>query len=160
MIAQVIQKTSAHPDADLVSGILITKESAKAIKEKVNFLISERRKQQLLYFTGSSIFIPRLSGLYVMSYVSEPFMELLTAKQSDDFADAILRSQANEILFDAEESYLSGDKSRIACWKYIEAKIHPEFVYDRTTSGWKVFKRRSSSTISRDNTVVLKVLEP
>jgi hypothetical protein len=159
-MTQVLHRKPIQPDAELISGVLVAKESARAIKEKVNFIASESRKQRLLYFTGSTMFIPRLSKSYVISDVSEPFMELLTEKQSDDLAADIMRSQANEILFDAEDSYLSGDKFRTQCWKYLEGKIAPDFAYDRTADGWAIFKRTKTSSEELEPSIFLKVLEP
>lgn len=147
MIKQVVKGKHVQKDAVLVSDIFIAAEAARELIEKADFLKKVGKTKKVVYLTGSTMLIPRLSGCDSKTNLADPFQELLTGKQTEDFVTSIKKSDTEEVLLDTDDCYLKGDRSRQLCWQNLEQKLKPEFVFENSQAGWKVLMRSNSSQL-------------
>jgi hypothetical protein len=103
--------------------------------------------------------MPKLTKLYLNARFDDPFMELPYTSDTDRFVNQLKCSPVEEVLIDADDSYLIGDKFRLACWKNIQQKLAPEFVFDGHRSYWKVYTRITKQNRATNKIGVLKAKE-
>lgn len=150
---RVARGKTTKTDAQLVDGLFIDANFARELSEKSAFVAKESQQRKLVYLTGSTMLIPRLSGYYPAVDVADPFQQLLTEKLTNDFVTSVKKSQTVEVLIDSKNCQLSGDKSRQDCWEKLEHKLNPEFTFEKCQSGWRILKRRLKHEI--DNKVAV-----
>lgn len=141
MLKQWKSGKTCEKDAQLISGIFVEPKAATEIKDKASFLQQEYETKKVFYFTGSTVLIPKLTKLYLNASFDDPFMELPYVEATDSLIDQLKSSAVQEILIDSDASHLIGDKFRSACWKNIQEKLPPEFVFSGESHNWKIFTR-------------------
>ncbi len=143
MIRQWSRGKLSEKNAQMISGIYVHPKAAEELKEKAKILEEKYSLGKVIYLTGSTVLIPKLTGLYLKTDFDDPFQELTYIKYTDDFVQQIKNSSVDKILIDTDDSYLAGDKFRSACWKYFEEKLSPDFEFSENNHGWKVLARVS-----------------
>jgi len=159
MLKQWILGKVGRKDAQLISGIFIEPKAALEIRDKAKFLRQESISKEIFYFTGCTVLMPKLTKLYLNARFDDPFMELPYTSDTDRFVNQLKCSPVEEVLIDADDSYLIGDKFRLACWKNIQQKLAPEFVFDGHRSYWKVYTRITKQNRATNKIGVLKAKE-
>gem|GEM_PF-6182666 len=156
ILRQLLKGKTVQRNAVMISDIYVTSEAHHELTEKVQFLLAESKRKKVLYLTGSTVLIPKLSKLYLKTDFDDPFMELVSPERTIRFIDALKQSSIQVILIDSDKSYLSGDKYRQACWRYFEEHLAPEFRLSSTEKGWKILKRVRPVTGKGVNAVELQ----
>lgn len=141
MLRQFKRGSPAEPEARLISGIYISKKTADELMRKTRALLDEHKRGKLLYLTGNTVLVPKITKLYLKTDFDDPFMELTYTTDTDRFVKRVKDSAVTSILIDADDSYLAGDRFRLVCWKNLEMRLQPEFQFAQEKDGWRILLR-------------------
>lgn len=134
--------SGAVESAPMLSGIPLRDDLAALIKEKVDYLQAQPDRNELVYFTVNSYFVPRLTGLYErrLGY-RDAFAETLTNRQMDELVAKLLAVAPPRILFDAPDSLVFRDFSTEYHRRFYErlrGRLESEYRPTETEHGWLV----------------------
>lgn len=142
MLNQISTGKLSHENAALISGIFAEPQVVSEIKTKAEYLSKEAKTNDLIYLTGSTVLIPKLTKLYLKAPFDDPYQELTYIGDTEKFLRLVKESGVNKVLIDDKKNYLSGDTFRNQCWTNIEEKLKPEFYFEEFQNGWRVLKRK------------------
>lgn len=134
----------ANSNARKISGIFVDKDFADEIVLKVSVIEKEKDLDKVIYLTGSTLLVSRLSKTFLRADFDSPYVELDMEKDTVAFVDKIKKSSVEKVFIDYPGLRLNGGKYRMACWKNIKELLKPDFVSYGIENGWEVLRRVKS----------------
>jgi len=133
--------TGGPSDAILVSGVWLQSDVGRNVVQRAEFVREQAASHPVLYLTGNSYLIPKLSGISPRLPSQEVFAETVTKEDYRRLLSRIFQLCPDEIFFDAPDA----DEFRASFYGRMKRDMAGRYEPAGETNGWQVWRRKGSS---------------
>jgi hypothetical protein len=133
--------TSGPSDGVMASGVWLRPDVGRMVLQKAGFVSEQAASRSVLYFTGNSYFVPKLSGVSLRLPSQEIFAETITKEDYRRLVSRVLQLCPDEILFDVPDT----DELRASFYGRMKIDLSEQYELAREADGWQVWERKGSS---------------
>jgi len=129
-------------DASVVSGVLLPRAMAEALKEKVGKLIALNQETggKLLYLTFNSNFVPVMSRVFMPAPERNLWGYIGGGEAFDEAIDKIAAKRPNVILIDAPDGPLAVSGARRDFQDHVRRSLGRAYHLADTQAGWQIWR--------------------